>query len=32
MQTGRVPQYLAAVTAGAVVLIVLARFLIDVYT
>ena len=31
MQTGRIPQYLAGVAAGAVVLIVLARFLIDVY-
>jgi len=32
LQTGRLPQYLAGVAAGAVILVVLTRFLIDVYS
>ncbi|MBI2889423.1 MAG: NADH-quinone oxidoreductase subunit L [Nitrospirae bacterium] len=32
LQTGRIPQYLAVVVAGAVMLVVLARFIVDVYT
>jgi NADH-quinone oxidoreductase subunit L len=32
LQTGQVAQYLGAVAAGAVVLVVIARFLLDVYT
>jgi len=31
LQTGRLPQYLAGATMGAVVLVVVARYLIDIY-